>query len=64
MNSACRKRQRQQERASAALGVLGALLLALLAVAVLAALWRAAAAIPPGWWLEPATRPFGGRWPL
>lgn len=60
MNRAYLRRQRQQERASAALGVLGAVILALLAAAVLTALWRVAAAIPSGWWLPVEQRPFGG----
>ena len=67
MNHAYRamlKRQARQARASAALGVLGALLLVLVAGAALVALWHAVAAIPPGWWMEPSQRPFGGRWPL
>jgi hypothetical protein len=64
MNSAYIKLQRRQARASAALGILGALLLVLVAGAVLVALWHAVAAIPPGWWLPEYARPFGGRWPL
>lgn len=54
-------RQQRHDRASAALGVLGALLIAGL---VLVALWNLAAAIPPGWWLPIEARPFGGRWPF
>ena len=60
MNSAYLKRQRQQERASAAMGVLGALILALLAAAFLTALVKAGMALPTAWWLPVDQRPFGG----
>ena len=60
MNRAYLRRQRQQERASAALGVLGAVILALLAAAVLAALAQAWTHFPTGWWLPVEQRPFGG----
>lgn len=60
MTRAYLRRQRQQDRASAALGVLGAVILALLAAAVLTALVKAGMALPTAWWLEPAQRPFGG----
>jgi hypothetical protein len=61
MNSAYRKLQQRQARASAAIGILGALLVVLAAGAVLVALWHIVAAIPPGWWLPHDVRPFGGR---
>lgn len=64
MNSAYVKRLRREQRASAALGVLGALVLGLIAVAVLLRLGQWVAHIPPGWWLPVEARPFGGRWPL
>lgn len=64
MNSAYRKRQAREDRASAALGVLGALLLAGVACLLAWAIWHAMASIPAGWWLPVGARPFGGRWPL
>ena len=60
MNSAYRKLQARQERASAALGILGAVLCAVVAGAVMVALAHWIATVPAGWWLEPAYRPFGG----
>ena len=60
MNSAYLKRQRAEDRASAAMGVLGAVLLAGLAVVVLVGLAHAWQHFPTAWWLEPSQRPFGG----
>ena len=60
MNSAYIKRQRREERASAALGILGALLLGAAVIVLLAAAVSAWGHFPTGWWLEPAQRPFGG----
>lgn len=64
MNSAYVKRQRREQRASAALGLVGGLLVAIVAAAVLLRFAQWVAHIPPGWWLPEAARPFGGRWPL
>lgn len=60
MNSAYLKRQRAEDRASALMGVLGAVLLAGLAVMVLVGLAHAWQFFPTAWWLEPSQRPFGG----
>lgn len=60
MNSACRKRQRQQERASALTAILGATLLVIVATALTSALVYWIATMPAGWWLPVEARPFGG----
>ena len=60
MNRAYLRRQRQQERASAAMGVLGAILLGAMVIVVLAAMVAAWQHFPTGWWLPVEQRPFGG----
>jgi hypothetical protein len=60
MNSAYQKMLRRQERASAALGILGAVLCAVVVGAVVVALLHWVATMPSGWWLPVAQRPFGG----
>lgn len=60
MNSAYVKRLRREQRASAALGVLGAILLGAMAIVVLAAMVAAWQHFPTGWWLPVEQRPFGG----
>lgn len=60
MNRAYLRRQRQQERASAAMGVLGAILLGAMVIVVLAAMVVAWQHFPTAWWLPVEQRPFGG----
>jgi hypothetical protein len=60
MNRAAQRAQKRQERASAALGILGAVLCAVVAGAVVVALLHWIATVPSGWWLPVAQRPFGG----
>lgn len=60
MNSAYRKMLRQQERASATLGLFGAAIVAIVAIAAAVAFIHLIATMPSGWWLPTANRPFGG----
>lgn len=64
MNSAYRKMLRNQERASATLGLCGAAIVAIVliaaAVAAAVAFIHLVATMPSGWWLPVAQRPFGG----
>ena len=57
MNSAYRKMIRNQQRASATLGLCGA---AIVAIAAAVAFIHLIAPMPSGWWLPVAQRPFGG----
>jgi hypothetical protein len=60
MNSAYRKMLRNQERASATLGLCGAAIVAIVAIAAAVAFIHLIATMPSGWWLPVAQRPFGG----
>jgi hypothetical protein len=60
MNSAYRKMLRNQNRASATLGLCGAAIVAIVAIAAAVALIHLIATMPSGWWLPVAQRPFGG----
>jgi len=60
MNSAYRKMIRNQQRASATLGLCGAAIFAIVFIAVAVAFIHLIATMPSGWWLPVAQRPFGG----
>jgi hypothetical protein len=60
MNSAYRKMIRNQERASATLGLCGVAIFAIVAIAAAVACIHLVATMPSGWWLPVAQRPFGG----
>jgi hypothetical protein len=60
MNSAYRKMIRNQQRASATLGLCGAAIVAIVAIVAAVAFLHLVATMPSGWWLPVAQRPFGG----